>query len=111
MTKRRFRIEGLPRGPLSIYLNVDAQTSRNGFSYGYRISPRNKCLDPRLLSFLKGRLDRDITDLMILFEPGDAPRLGDLGRYLDLDPTVVADFEDAAAGPITGVPPQSVNRN
>ncbi len=106
--KGHFRIEALPRGPISIHFSFDGQTSWVGtVPNGYRVSRWNKCLDPRSTSIIKGRLDRDITDLTILFEPDDAPHSS--RSYLDLDPTVVADFEDAAAGPITGVPPQSVN--
>ena len=104
----RFRIEGLPRGPVSVSCFFHGEKGLEEFPTGYRLSPRNKCLSPGSC-FIEGQLDRDITDLTILFEPGEAPRLGDVRSYMHLDPTALADFKDAAAGPITGVPPQSVN--
>ena len=45
---------------------------------------------------LDGKIDRDTTDLTILFEPGEEPPIS-------LDPSAVADYDVAKAGPITGV--------
>jgi hypothetical protein len=42
--------------------------------------------------------------LTILLEPGEQRELGLLTAH-EMDPTVLADFNDAKAGPITGVPP------
>ena len=52
-------------------------------------------------STLEGQLDHDISDLTILLEPGE-----EAGRANDIDPAVIADFNDAKAGPITGIPPR-----
>ena len=52
-----------------------------------------------------GQLDRDLTDLTILVEPGKEPGF----RSIDeIDPAVLADFNDAESGPITGVAPGDV---
>jgi hypothetical protein len=51
---------------------------------------------------LSGQLDHDVTELTILIEPSGDPRTMD---PLRIDPTILADFSDAKAGPITGVPP------
>ncbi len=52
---------------------------------------------------LTGRLDHDILDLTILLEP---PGQDERKLVLPRDDAVLADFNDAKAGPITGVPPQ-----
>ena len=72
-----------------------------------RISRRTNALNPSLdrLICLEGQLDRDITDLTILLEPGVESATGRT-RNARPDPTALADFNDAKAGPITGVPPQ-----
>ena len=67
---------------------------------GYRLSPRNKCLDPTFPNRLQGMVDRDITDLTILLEPGKTPI-----ESLKATPALLADFNKARAGPIMGVPP------
>ena len=54
-----------------------------------------------ICSDLEGQLDHDIADLTILLEPGAEPE-----HDFDPDPALVADFNDAKAGPITGVPPR-----
>jgi hypothetical protein len=66
------------------------------------LSPKNKCLNPMHPDELVGQLDHDITDLTILIEPYDPSRPRD---RLRVDPAMLADFNDAKAGPITGVPP------
>ena len=69
----------------------------------YRLSAKNKCLDPGRRLQLVGRSTGDIRDLTILLEPGPAPDYDIPDQALD--PALVADYNDAAAGPITGVPP------
>ncbi|MFI5387336.1 MAG: sigma-70 family RNA polymerase sigma factor [Fimbriimonadales bacterium] len=94
----RFEFSGLPDGPVS----VDVRYLKDLKPYGYRFSPKNKCLNPELHR-LEGQLDRNITDLTILFEPDKEPVF--LTSIQSVDPAIIADFNDAKAGPITGVPP------
>ena len=68
---------------------------------GYRLSVRNKCLDPLNPFRLIGKLDRDIDNLTILFEPGEEPEA-------NYDPGPAADFKEARSGTIAGAPPGSV---
>lgn len=96
----RFEVKGIPDGRVSIYMM--------GIT-GYRLSPRNKCLDHTLPDHLAGMISRDITDLTILIQPGLAPEPGTLTTD-ELDPALVADFEDAKAGPITGIAPGKLRR-
>ena len=69
---------------------------------GYRLSASNKCLDPTFPDRLQGMIKDDITNLTILLDPGDAPEAASIIPY-GIDPARVADFEEAKAGPITGV--------
>jgi RNA polymerase sigma factor (sigma-70 family) len=94
----RFEVKGIPDGSVRVYIFCKDQ-SRVGFSDsipGYRLSPRNKCLDPTSPKALHGMVEREITDLTILLEPGEKP------EHLS---GTVAKFNEAKAGPITGVPP------
>jgi hypothetical protein len=96
----RFEFKGLPPGEVNLHLSLN----RVSPATPYHVSGKNKCLHPNM-PFLEGQLERDITDLTILLEPGpDAD--GDRTSLTDIDPTVRADFNDAKAGPITGVPPR-----
>src|SRR5262249_52123774 len=94
--KGRFEVHGLSQGPISVCVHFPEH--RNYTPPGYRVSGQNKCRDPLNPWRLVGQLDRDITDLTMLFEPGEAPRSS-------LDPGQLADFKEAQAGPITGVSP------
>ena len=97
----RFEFKGLPDGPVDVHIAKMGRRDRR-----YELSTKNLCRDPSLGS-LEGQLDRDITDLTILLDPIAKPDLtGVFPRHSDVDPAVEADFEDARAGPITGVPPQ-----
>ena len=90
----RFTVAGLPEGKCSIcVLFPDDQFYAPA---GYRLSARNKCRDPLNPYRLLGRVDRDVADLTILFEPGEQP---------PPDRDRLAEFGEAEAGPITGVPP------
>ena len=95
----RFRFTGLPEGPVEVSVDIAGDFQPRG----YRFSPTNKCLDPRFPTRVVGQLDRDIDDLTILFEPSEIP---EQHPRVDVDPAVFADFNDAQAGPITGVPPK-----
>ncbi len=96
----QFAFAGLPDGPVSVHL-FHLEKS------GYRLSAKNKCLDPisRRDAFFEGQLEHDIGDFTILLEPGSKPESDD-NSYSNVDPAVLADFLDATAGPITGVPPR-----
>ncbi len=97
----RFKFTGLPAGPVSLCINF-----RNRPFLGpgpYRFSAKNRCLNPEIPVEIEGRLDHDITDLTLLLEPGAQDMR--LSRD-ELDPAVIADFNDAKAGPITGVEPK-----
>ena len=68
----------------------------------YCISALNKCLNPLNQLRLKGRVDEDITDLILLYERGEClPQ--------DLNSSVLDRFEEAKAGPLTGADPSGVN--
>ena len=97
----RFEVTGIPDGSVKVYIRqVDESGLRSLTLPGYRLSPKNKCLDPKFRYNLQGMVDRDIRDLTILLEPGETPRSAD-----GVDPTLVAKFNEAKSGPITGVPP------
>ncbi len=98
----QFRFEGLLDGRVT--LNV--VFPKGAVPYPYRLSDKNRCLDPQASDRFEGRLDRDITDMTILLEPGIQPEVPHTG-YLEVDQTALADFEDAKSGPITGVPPRT----
>ena len=93
----RFEFKGLPPGPVLVSLLLPNDDNAKP----YWISAKNSCRDPFGHHALEGQLDHDIADLTILLEPGREPH----GNF-DHDPTRIADFNDAKAGPITGVPPR-----
>jgi hypothetical protein len=95
----RFAFQGLPGGDVSVKLSIPDAAPQAG----YRLSAKNKCLDPITLNHLEGSLERDVTDLTILLEPG-AP-IEPSPPYDHIDLTTLADYYDAARGPITGVSP------
>ena len=92
----RFEVRGLPEGEVGVSVRFPDIKTWN--LPGYRLSAKNKCLDPLNRFRLMGQLPRDSDDLVILFEPGDDPPLSH-------DPGPMADFKEAKAGPITGAPP------
>ena len=92
----RFEVRGLPEGEVG--LGVKFPDISTWHLPGYRLSAKNKCMDPLNRYRLMGQLPRDIADLVILFEPGEDPPLS-------LDPGPLADYKEAKAGPITGAPP------
>ncbi len=95
----RFELLDLPE--TEVHVSVRFPDIRTWLPPGYRLSPRNKCADPLNPSRLVGRLDRDVDDLTILFEPGEEPRM-------TLDPGHLADFKEARSGTIAGAPPESI---
>ena len=94
----RFEVLGLPEATVAVVVQFP-DNPRSWLPPGYRISPTVQCLDPMNAYRVMGRLDRDVTDLTILFEPGPEPRM-------TLDPGRLADFEEAKARTITGAPPK-----
>jgi hypothetical protein len=94
----RFKFNGLPAG----FVTVTVHLPQSYTKAGPLVSLKNKCLHPGDYKKLVGRLDHDVTDLTILLEPDPTPRTTDLSR---IDPAILADFNDAKAGSITGVPP------
>ena len=92
----RFEAKGLPDSEVEASVRFPDVKTFN--LPGYRLSSRNKCMDPLNRFRLMGQLRGDITDLVILYEPGDDPPL-------TLAPGPLADFKEAKAGPITGAPP------
>jgi hypothetical protein len=97
----RFEILGLSETEVDVSVSFPDITT--WMPAGYRLSPRNKCLDPLNPFQLVGRLGRDVDDLVILFEPGEEPR----SRY---DPGTMEDFKQVKSGTIAGAPPGSVPR-
>lgn len=97
----RFKFTGLPAASIHLFV-----TFRDYPASGpYRLSEKNRCLNPEFPIAIEGRLDHDITDLTVLLEPGGRTRLG-RDELDEVDQAVIADFNDAKAGPITGVPPR-----
>jgi hypothetical protein len=90
----QFELSGLHDGPVRVRI---AFPIGGGIArLGIRLSPLNRCLDPQTQDALVGQLDRDITALTILCEKGQVP------EPLQ-DPAVLAAFQKASAGPITGI--------
>ena len=94
----RFEFRAIPEGPV----RVSTFVKNDKANQDYRLSTKNKCLEPFFRHALEGWLDRNIVDLTILLEPG---KTIDRDPNSNIDPAVRADFNDAKAGPITGVPP------
>ncbi len=92
----RFTLAGLPEG--QVWIVAYFPDDKFYAPAGYRVSATNKCLDPLNPYTLIGRVDRDVADLTILFEPGAQPPPSHA-------PERLAAFKEAQAGPITGVPP------
>ncbi len=92
----RFTLAGLPDG--QVWVVAYFPDDKFYAPAGYRVSAKNKCLDPLNPYTLIGRVDRDVADLTILFEPGEQPTPSHA-------PDRLAAFKEAQAGPITGVPP------
>ncbi len=86
----RFTLAGLPEGLVWVvaYFPDDMFFA----PAGYRLSGKNKCVDPLNPYLLMGRVDRDIADLTILFEPGNQPPPS-------VDPDRLEAFKEAQAGP------------
>jgi hypothetical protein len=97
----QFRLDGLLDGRVT--LNVIFP--KGAVPYPYRLSGKNRCLDPQASDRFEGRLDHDIADMTILLEPGIQPEDPHTG-YRAVDQSALADFEDAKTGPVTGVPPR-----
>jgi hypothetical protein len=55
----RFVVEGMPTEDYSV----------SSFIKGYEMSSKNECADPVNPGLLEGRVDRDVSDLTILYEP------------------------------------------
>jgi RNA polymerase sigma factor (sigma-70 family) len=101
-----FQANGLPPGLATVRLESSGRDAPQATRH--RLSSKNMCLNPRFPNRLEGQIRENIKDLTILLEPG-RERLT-LDHSLAIDPAVMADFEDAKAGPITGVPPESFKR-
>jgi hypothetical protein len=98
----RFAITGLHEGPVSVQIG---ESKWEGLARpGFRLSPRNACLDPGAPWQLSGQLNRDITDLTIPFEKGNIPEPSQ-------DPAALAAFQKASAGPIAGIPAATGSKN
>jgi RNA polymerase sigma-70 factor (ECF subfamily) len=94
----RFEILGLPESEVSVSVQFPQITT--WLPPGYRLSSRNKCADPLNTFQLVGKLDRDVDDLVILFEPGEEP-------HADYSPGALEDFKEARSGTIAGAPPEA----
>jgi RNA polymerase sigma-70 factor (ECF subfamily) len=94
----RFELLGLPESEVDVCVRFP--DIRTWLPPGYRLSARNKCVDPLNPYRLVGQLDRDIDDLTILFEPGEEPRA-------NYDPGPLEDFKEIKGGTIAGAPPEA----
>jgi AhpC/TSA family len=104
-TAGRFEFKGVLDGPLTIRLMLKPNDKASPADPPmYRLSPKNKCLDPEQPNHLEGTITTDISNLTILLEPGVEPEAASVVAF-GVDPALVADFQAAKAGPITGVPP------
>ena len=83
----KFEFKALPAGPISIAVDPWQRVPP-----GYRVSAKNKCRNPIIGECLEGQLERDITDLTILLEPGEEARRA---QFDEIDPAILADFNDA----------------
>ena len=95
----RFELLGLPESEVHVWVRLPEL--KNFLPPGYRLSARNKCVDPLSPHLLVGRLDRDVDDLTILFEPGEKPDS-------NCDPGALEDFKEAKSGTIAGAPAETV---
>ncbi len=66
---------------------------------GYRLSAKNRSFDPGY-SYLIGKLDRDITDLVALYEPGEPTSRNGERPGMDDD-----DVKELYARPLHGIEP------
>jgi hypothetical protein len=110
----RFELKGVPRGSIILQLDVQlarhspgvgASPSQPGAPVAYQLAASNLCRDPRSTFQLEGRIERDITGLTILVEPVD-PR-AHVPKSGPIDASLLARFEEARRGPITGAPSHS----
>jgi hypothetical protein len=69
----RFSVSGLPTESFHVFTSVK----------GYHLSRQNRSLELLNLTFLRGRIDRDINDLTILLEPGPIQRPDPASRMDD----------------------------
>ncbi len=95
----RFELLGLPESEVHVWVWLPGNNRL--LPPGYRLSSRNKCVDPLNPFLLAGRLDRDVDNLTILFEPGEKPDS-------DYSPGALADFKEAKSSTIAGAPPESI---
>ncbi len=102
-----FQIKGLPHGTIAAHLELTWAANPPCYPVplpGYRLSVRNRCLDPVSGSELIGQLDHDKSDLTILLEPAKTGARAGTGNGIQTpDSAALAQFRQAAAGPITGV--------
>ena len=92
----RFQAAGVPTADVSAAVLFETAQGAVFTPEGYRRSARNLCLQPDWPVRLLGRVDRDIDELVILFEPGrDLPARNDC--------RTLAEFKEIKAGPLTGV--------
>ncbi len=98
----QFEFKGLPDGSVSLVVTCE----RGIESQLYRLSGKNRCLNPSFPCEITGRLDHDITTLRSFWSVVLSQYLIDPRVNEEVDPARVADFEEAKAGPITGVPPR-----
>ncbi len=101
-----FRFEGLPEGPMAVYFSSDSPRMSSATSPvpGYHLSPKNKSIDTCAGSQLLGRIERDVTDLTILLEPGEKPAPETDAKPADLVQSERARMEQARSHPLAGVP-------
>jgi len=79
-----FRVQGIPSAIISLNLRIN----------GYHLSPKNSSLDQLNQFQMVGRVDRDITNLVVLLENGPAPT----ANYRNVDP----DYQESRNRPLAG---------
>ncbi len=88
----RFELRGVPTTSAKVWVSF---ADRSYASSGYRLSALNRSLDRNSFTRLLGRVDRDVDGLVILYEPGTAPK--PTGEPAELEPRFMADRPLAGA--------------
>ena len=91
----RFVVEGLPTEEYSV----------SSFIKGYRLSAKNECASPHNPGLLEGRVDRDVSDLTILYEPSGGEERGAANRNDSGSREAMKLFDDRRKRLIGGVAP------
>ncbi len=94
----KFEVKGVPPGGVSVAVVFP---NRMYSPDGYRLSSLNKGQDPMNRYLIKGRVDGDVADLILLYERGE-----DLPP--NRNPTALDRYKEIESGPLTGAAPSDI---